>query len=176
MKTRPSFLSLVCALLTVGVAPLFAAAPSLAGHWRLDPAASSPIKPWETTTLTIALDGDAVQITRELTWGRERHASELTKAVLDGRTATATPLAYWLDTWYNNVYIGGDKQQHVTGAWIEPGRVFKLERQLTLEAQQGDAPVHIYDEYRLSPDGGTLKLFELRSTRDQPLVFIFTRA
>lgn len=171
----------ICSLLAVAALTFlptgaFAAKSGFAGAWKLDVAASSPIKPWDADTRVLTLDGDALTIARTLQWGQERSASDVTRAILDGRTSTATPMTYWLDTWYNNAYIGGDKQQHVTGAWIEPGRVFKLERQLALEAQQGDVPVHIYDEYRLSADGRTLKLLEIRSTRDQPLLFVFTRA
>lgn len=175
MKLRLS-LACLCAGLFFGLAAARAQQPSLAGTWKLDAAASSPIKPWETSTLVITVDGPRVELTRTLTWGKERRATDVTRAVTDGRTFVATPLTYWLDTWYNNAYIGGDKQQHVTAEWLDSGRVLKLERRLTLNAQQGDVPVHIYDEYRLSPDGRTLKLFELRSTRDQPLVFVFTRA
>jgi hypothetical protein len=53
--------------------------------------------------------------------------------------------------------------------------VLKLETNLVLEAQQGDHPVHIYDEFRLSPDGRTLTQFQLRSTRDQALVYVYNR-
>ncbi|QYM79913.1 hypothetical protein K0B96_04655 [Horticoccus luteus] len=167
---------LAFAALTFAALGASAAQSGFAGTWKLDVAASSPIKPWDTDTRTITLDGDSLSIARHLTWGKDRGADDLTRAKLDARTVTTTPMTYWLDTWYNNAYIGGDKQQHVTGAWIEPNRVFKLDRQLTLEAQQGDVPVHIYDEYHLSADGHTLKVLEIRSTRDQPLTFVFTRA
>ena len=96
-------------------------------------------------------------------------------ANVSGQTVTANPIGYWLDTWYTNVYIGGDHQKQVTGEWLDGGRVLKLESRLALEAQQGDHPVHIYDEYRLSPDGNTLTQYELRSTRDQAMTYVFHR-
>lgn len=153
-----------------------AAEPSLAGHWVLDVAQSTPIRPWDQEALDISVTGDQVQINRHLQWGKDRKVTDVTKAVTDGHTVTANPVQYWLDTWYTNVYIGGDHQKHVTAEWLDKGRILKLETKLTLFAQQGDHPEHLYDEYRLAPDGQSLTLFELRATRDQPLVYRFNRA
>jgi len=100
----------------------------------------------------------------------------MTTLKTDGVTVTRVPVAYWLDTWYNNTYIGSDGAKRVRGEWLDGGRILKVETTLMLKSQQGDVPVHLYDEYRLSPDGRTLTLFELRSTRDQVLTFVFTRS
>ena len=144
---------------------------NLNGTWILDVARSTPIRPWDSQSLSLAVTGDTVVITRHLAWGADRKVSDTTTATTDGKTVTANPVGYWLDTWYTNVYMGGDHQKHVTAEWLDGGRVLKLETNL----QQGDHPVHLYDEYRLSADGKTLKLYELRSTRDEPLVYIYTR-
>jgi hypothetical protein len=181
MKTR--FIVQLCAGLALLVDRGLAApetpappAPRLAGNWTLDPARSSQIKPWDGERLAISQTGDAVTIHRFLTWGDERKADDMTMLWTDGAVVTRVPVTYWLDTWYNNTYIGGDGDKRVRGEWLDGGRVLKVETSLTLKSQQGDVPVHIYDEYRLSPDGRTLTLFELRSTRDQVLTFVFTRA
>ncbi len=163
----------VAALLTVALGA--AETSRLAGQWQIDLAQSTSIKPWERAELTIAVAGDAVEIVRRLQWGPDRKVADTTRAVADGRTVTANPVEHWLDTWYTNVYIGGNKQKQVTAAWLDGGRVLKLESTLALEAQQGDYPVHVYTEYRLSPDGETLTQFELRSTRDQALVYVWRR-
>jgi hypothetical protein len=175
MKFR--LLSLACLMLSAALS-LHAAdgASKLAGTWSLDVARSTPIRPWDHLTVTIAVNGDTTVVTRNLAWGADRKASDVTTVKTDGKTVTASPVAYWLDTWYTNVYIGGDHQKHVTGEWLDGGRVLKLETNLFIEAQQGDHAVHLYDEYRLSADGKTLKLYELRSTRDEALVYYFTRA
>jgi hypothetical protein len=176
MKSR--LLSLAClgAMLSGCLSLRAAEAPAgLTGTWTLDVARSAPIRPWDSQSMTIAVTGDSVVITRHLAWGTDRKVSDTTAAVTDGKTATANPVGYWLDTWYTNAYIGGDHQKHVTAEWLDSGRVLKLETNLAIEAQQGDRPVHLYDEYRLSADGRTLRLYELRSTRDEPLVYIFTR-
>ena len=178
MKFRlpPSWCVVVVLALGAGRA-LPAAQPGagLAGAWTLDVARSTPIRPWDRLTLNFTVTGDTVTITRHLAWGADRKVDDQTTVRTDGRTVTPNPVGYWLDTWYTNVYIGGDHRKQVTGEWLEGGRILKLETRLQLEAQQGDHPVHLYDEYRLSADGRTLRLFELRSTRDEPLVYVFTR-
>lgn len=177
MKTR--IFAQLCASLSVLVCGCFAApqttAPSLAGKWKLDLAHSSQIKPWDQEKLAITITNDTVDIKRHLDWGTARNADDTTTLKTDGTTVTRVPVTFWLDTWYNNVYIGGDGCKRVRGEWFDGGRVLKVETSLVLKAQQGDVPVHIYDEYRLSPDGRTLTLFELRSTRDQTLTFVFIR-
>ncbi len=177
MKLRLLFLSCLALALGAGFTARADDAPSkLAGTWSLDIARSTPIRPWDHESVTITVTGDTVVLTRNLAWGADRKASDVTTVKTDGKTVTASPVTYWLDTWYTNVYIGGDHQKHVTGEWLDGGRVLKLETNLFIEAQQGDHAVHIYDEYRLSADGKTLKLYELRSTRDEALVYYFTRA
>ncbi len=179
MKLRLLCLSCVSLGLALGAGLTLRAADApagLAGAWKLDVARSTPIRPWDVLTMTVAVTGDSVVLTRHLAWGADRKVEDTTTVKTDGKTSTANPVGYWLDTWYTNVYIGGDHQKHVTAEWLDGGRVLKLETTLQLEAQQGDHPVHIYDEYRLSADGRTLKLYELRSTRDEPLVYTFTRA
>ncbi len=163
-------------VLGTGLSLRAADAPSgLAGTWALEIARSTPIRPWDHETLTITVTGDTAVLTRNLAWGADRKAGDTTTVKTDGKTSTASPVGYWLDTWYTNVYIGADHQKQVTGEWLDGGRVLKLESRLQLEGQQGEHPVHIYDEFRLSADGRTLKLYELRSTRDEALVYYFTR-
>ena len=175
MKKTLTYLAGAVGLLLGATVLTAADAPSLAGHWEIDVAKSTPIRPWDKEALDIKVEGDAVQITRHLNWGESRSVDDVTKVTTDGHTVTANPVGYWLDTWYTNVYIGGDHQKHVTAEWLDEGRILKLETRLALEAQQGDHPVHIYDEYRVAPDGKTMMLFELRSTRDQALVYVFNR-
>lgn len=151
-------------------------AAAFAGRWKLDAARSSSIKPWDAVDLEISLKGDAVEIARRLTWTLDRKSEDVITVRPDDRTVTVNPLKYWVDTWFNNAYIGGDHALHVKGGWLDRGRILRVDIDLALELQQGDYPVHIYREYRLSADHRELRVYELRSTRDQPLAFIFTRA
>lgn len=162
----------------VGLAsPGFAAdASPMVGKWKLDAARSSSFKPWDAIDMEIVAKGDALQITRKLTWTLDRKSEDVLTVKPDDTTVTVNPLKYWVDTWFNNAYIGGDHAQHVKGGWLDGGRILRLDINFDLELQQGDYPVHVYREYRLSTDHNTLKVYELRSTRDQPLTFIYTRA
>ena len=45
-----------------------------------------------------------------------------------------------------------------------------------MSIQQGEQPIRIYTEYRLSPEGDRLDVLELRSTRPRPIHYVFTRA
>jgi hypothetical protein len=176
MKTK--FISLLAAAvfgLGAVSASLAGESLGLAGKWNIDLEKSTPIRPWEQRVLDITIAGGTVQIVRHLQWGRDRKVADTTLVNPDDKTVTRNPVGYWLDTWYTNVYIGGDRHKQVTGGWLDGGRVLKLETNLMLEAQQGDHPVHIYDEFRLSPDGRTLTQFQLRSTRDQALVYVYNR-
>jgi hypothetical protein len=173
MKTR--YLACVGLWACGALGGLAAENSGMAGRWTLDPARGSSIKPWTSETLAITVQGDAVRIDRNLAWEPDRRVSDSTTLQADGRTITANAVPYWFDSWYNNAFIGTDHLKRVRGEWIESGRVLKVETALFLEAQQGDVPVHIYDEYHLSADGRTLRLLELRSTRDQALTYVFTR-
>jgi len=173
MKIR----SLACLVLWASGAccGLAAENPGLAGQWKLDTSQGSSLKPWDAEKLTITIQGDAIRFDRHLSWSPDRRVADATTLKADGRTVTVNAVPYWFDSWYNNAFIGTDHVKRVSGEWLEPGRVLKVETALFLEAQQGDTPVHIYDEYHLSADGRTLRLFELRSTRDQALSFVFNR-
>ena len=173
MKIR--FLACLC-LAACGFVCAAAAAPAgLSGRWKLNLARCSAIKPWSAETVVIHADGDVVTIDRRFVWGMDRRVSDTTSVRADGRTVLANPVAYWIDSWYNNAYIGADHLKRVSGEWLEPGRVLKIETRLSLNVQQGEFPIHIYEEYRVSADGRTLTLLELRSTRDQALTYVFTR-
>lgn len=176
MRLRLPALAFLLILLAASSRLAAADAPSrLAGTWALDVARSSPIRPWDHLTVTFAVAGETVTITRHLAWGADRKVDDVTTLKTDGRTVTSNPATYWLDTWYTNVYLGGDRRKQVSGEWLDGGRVLKVETNLQLEAQQGDHPVHLYQEYRLSADGRTLRCYELRSTRDEAMVYVFTR-
>ena len=173
MKKR--LLACLCLLGCTSLSGLAAESSGLAGRWKLDKDRSSSLERWAGETLAISIQGENVKIDRTLMMGADRKVSDSTSLKADSRTATVNPVTYWFDTWYNNTYIGGDRRKTVRGGWIERGRTMKVETTVLLDAQQGDVPVHIYDEYRLSADGRTLRLYELRSTRDQALTYVFTR-
>ena len=51
----------------------------------------------------------------------------------------------------------------------------RVEAELPVEVSQGNATIRIYSEYRMGEGGETLTLIELRSSRNNPLVYRFRR-
>jgi|GEM_PF-2042769 len=73
-------------------------------------------------------------------------------------------------------YLGGpEHSKRVLAEWLDGGRVLKVESYFKLETQQGDHRVHLYEEYRLAPDGQRLTVYKLRSTQDQALTYMDQR-
>ena len=167
IRTWLAFLPMTLAI------PVFGS--TLTGRWKLDAAASSSIKPWDVEILSISVEGQKVSFDRELSWDTDRRYKDHTDCVTDGKTVTPNAVEYWVDTWYNNCYIGADHSKRVSASWLENGKKLSTTTDLRLEAQQGEIPVTIEDEYEVSADGSTLSVTERRSTRDQVLHFTFKR-
>lgn len=164
-------LTLLAALLALGTTA--APASPLAGTWRIDPARSHELSPWRDIVLTIAVDGDRVQLHRHFSAGRrtfdERLALDLAQPV------NLVPVAWWPDNRHLGAYIGGDKTKRVRATWLDDRRILRLSSDLTLSTSQGDRAVNILSDYKVSANGAQLTLTELRSTRNQPVVHTFTR-
>lgn len=155
---------------------LWGAAPTpLEGKWKLDVAESSTVLPWTDITLEITAQGDTLRLHRKLFWTVAKQGDETIIVKPDDRTVTASPLSFWLDGGYNNAYLGGDHQARAVAGWLDHGRILRVDLDVALLMQQGDYPVHVHREYRLSSDRKTLRVFELRSTRDQALTFVYHR-
>lgn len=151
-----------------------AAGSSLDGRWRLDPARSSALNFWKTFEVVIATEGNQVVLTRTLGYGDRsaREVFELDVTQPDNRV----PLEWWADNRYMGLYIGGDGAKHVRATWLDDGRTLRLDSTFIVTTQQGEKTVNILSDYKVSLDGGTLTLIELRSSRLQPFVYVFKRA
>jgi len=165
---------LLTALLFLGgtLVPL-AAESSLAGSWRIDLSRSTELSPWKDYDLTITLDGDRATIARRLAWGRREFSDTMTVAP---GAASTVPVAMWPDNRHLGAYIGHDHTEQVRAEWLDAGRILRLSTDLVLSTQQGDRAVNILSDYKLTANGAQLILTELRSTRNRPVVYVFTRA
>jgi hypothetical protein len=162
------------ALGLVLVAPPASAADNpLTGSWRIDLARSTELSPWKDYELTISTAGDTVTIGRRLAWGRREFADTMT---VGSAAITILPVAMWPDNRHLGAYIGGDRTKRVRAEWLDAGRVLRLSTDLVLATQQGDRAVNILSDYKVTANGAQLILTELRSTRNRPVVYIFTRA
>jgi hypothetical protein len=155
-------------------APAFAAESPLAGTWHFDAAASTELSPWRDYTFTLAVDGDRVTIARQFASGRRQFAD--TQTIDLSRPDNIIPVPLWPDNRHLGAYIGGDRTKRVRGEWLDGGRILRLSTDLVLSTQQGDRAVNILSDYKVSANGSRLTLTELRSTRNRPVVYTFTRA
>jgi len=165
-------------LLLVALArPLFAESSRptspFAGTWRLDPTRSTELSPWKTLELTFVVDAHRLVLRRNFGWGRRVFAEEL---ALDlSRDVNLVPITWWPDNRHLGAYAGGDLNKRVRTTWMDDGRILRLSSDLILDTQQGPRSVNILSDYKVSANGALLTLTELRSTRNRPIVYVFTR-
>ncbi len=155
------------------IAPLAAATSPLAGTWRFDPSRSTELSPWQSYDLTLNVAGDVVTISRQLGSGRRGFNDTMTLKTAAADNVVAVEL--WPDNRHLGAYIGGDRTKHVRAEWLDGGRILRLSTNLVLSTQQGDRPVNILSDYKVSANGAVLTLIELRSTRNRPVVYVFNR-
>lgn len=153
---------------------LFAADSSpLAGTWRIDLARSTELSPWRSYDLQVAVKGDEVVIHRRLAWGRRVY--EDVTPINVAASLNEVPADYWPDNRHLGAYLGGDRIKRIRASWLDDRRLLRLSTDLTLETQQGERQVNTLSDYKVSANGGVLTLTELRSTRNRPIVYVFTR-
>ena len=164
---------LLIAFIGLTVSASLSAASEFTGSWTIDRDAGSAIDPWSRILLDIQADGKAVTLTRTVTTGRRNHAQVY--ALRIGKTVSV-PVEWWTGNRHIGAYIGGDQTEKVHAEWIDDGRTLRVESHYVLATSQGETPVRSYIEYRLSADGETLSVIELRSSRHLPIVHIFNRS
>ena len=144
-----------------------------AGRWVVDPAGSSALDPWNAITLDVTVgDGRAVLV-RRMSWGA-RAATDSLNVPVDGQPVRV-PFTTWLDNRHLAIWAGGDGTKEVTARWLDGERTLQLVSTMTVATSQGEQPMRVHSEYRLSPSGDRLTLIELRSSRDRPAVYAFVR-
>jgi hypothetical protein len=150
--------------------------PAFDGMWVLDEDRSTAIDPWRRLRVEIDTDGEGVMLKRMWRGSREGGAFVDSVRLMPGSTVESAPMAQWPDNRHLGAYIAGDHRKTVASRWEDDGRTLITESTLTVSTQQGERPIRIYTEYRLSPGGDRLDVLELRSTRPRPVHYVFTRA
>jgi hypothetical protein len=151
-------------------------ADAMSGTWLLDEERSTAIDPWRNLSVEIVADGEGVILKRMWRGSREGGAFVDSVRLVPGSTVVSEPMGQWPDNRHLGAYIAGDRTKTVTSRWEDEGRTLVTETELTVSIQQGERPVRIYTEYRLSPEGDRLDVLELRSTRPRPIHYVFARA
>jgi len=175
MPVFRSFLHLLRAAVFLGglTAALAAISSSpLAGDWHIDASHSTELSPWKDYELTISVSGDTVTLHRRLAWGRREFSDNLT---VQAGAVTTVPVDMWPENRHLGAYISAAHTKRVRADWLDAGRILRLNTDLVLSTQQGDRAVNILSDYKLSANGTLLTLTELRSTRNRPIVYVFTR-
>ncbi len=150
--------------------------PEFRGTWVLDDSLSRAIDPWRNLTVEIDVEGDAVILKRLWRGSREGGASVDSVRLVPGTTVRSEPMLQWPDERHLGAYIAGDRTKSVASRWADDERTLITESDFVVSVQQGEHPVRVYTEYRLSPGGDRLDVMELRSTRPRPIHYVFTRA
>ena len=159
--------------LPAGLSAAEPAAHLLAGIWRYDAARSTELSSWGALKLVITVEGAHVTLTRQLAAGRRTYdevtALDLTKPV------NVVLVEWWPDNRHLGAYIGGDKTKKIRTELLDDGRLLRTSADLVLATQQGERAVNILTDYKVSANGTQLTLIELRSTRNDPIVYVFKR-
>ncbi|MGA7306729.1 MAG: hypothetical protein WBW88_17790 [Rhodothermales bacterium] len=147
--------------------------PAFAGRWKIDTEKSTPLDPWRSVEIDITVKGDSVSIVRDYSAG-SRVATESMALDMTLPSQEVTVEGWW-DNRHIGAYLGGEKKETVAAKWLDEGQTLQLNVDLILETSQGDAPLRVIREMRLSDDGKTLTVLQIRSSRNLPIVRVFNR-
>lgn len=154
-------------------ASALATASDFNGTWKIDLHRSTELSPWKSLELTFEVNGNHVVLHRTFAWGRRTFKETLDLDLT--REINLVPTPWWPDNRHLGAYATGDQIKRVRAGWLDGGRLLRLSSDLLLETQQGNREVNILSDYKLSANGAVLTLTELRSTRNRPIVYVFTR-
>lgn len=164
---------LVLSILLTLLIPTVRADSGFDGRWKIDTSRSTALDPWRSLAIEIAVEGDQVSISRF--YGGGTRVAQESMTVDTTLPAQTVEVEGWWDNRHIGAYLGGGKEQTVTARWLDEGQTLQLEIEMILETSQGDAPVRVMREMRLSRDGRTLRVLQLRSSRNLPVVRVFTK-
>lgn len=142
------------------------------GRWRLDVERSSALDGWTNMDIGIKTMGSKVSITHDMRW---RSSRVLKTNVMNTRRTIKIPDFFRIEARHMAVYPPKSFAATVSSEWLDEGRALRVEAELPVEVSQGDATIRIYTEYRMGEGGETLTMIELRSSRNNPLVYRFRR-
>ncbi len=150
------------------------AASALDGTWVIEPKLGTDLGSWRTLEIDIETEGDLVTINRRFAAGR-RHDSD-TMTIDLSKDENVVPVRWWPDNRYIGAFVSDAHEKTVRGKWMSDGRILRLETDIVLTTQQGDVPVNILRNYKVSANGKQMSVITIRSTRDRPIVYFFKRA
>ncbi|MDG2169320.1 MAG: hypothetical protein P8L44_15490 [Opitutales bacterium] len=169
MKAFLFSLTLLSVLLPSG---LSAAESHFDGRWQLVLDRSSALDGYTNMHLVLETNGETVDITHDMRW---RTTKVVETNSVNTRKVVKIPNFFRIEQRHMAVYPPKDAVTPVSAEWLDEGRTLRVEALVPVEVSQGDASIRIYSEYRIGVGGDTLTLVELHSTRNNPLVYRFTK-
>ncbi len=170
---RASLLFAALASLSISAAASSLDPSKFVGEWQFDREQSTDLSPWSRCQLIIAQDGDQLMITRNLRGGRRTFSDVIPLDVT--KEINVVPQGWWIGNRHIGAYLPHDAHQVIRAKTLDGGNLLRLEKDLVLETSQGSRDVNIISQYQISPDGDTLTVTDLRSTRPRPVIHVFTR-
>jgi hypothetical protein len=150
-----------------------AAAGKLAGVWNIVPGKGTELSMWSNVTLAISAVGQTLEIQRSQRRGR-RFQNDTFHFDLS-KLFTINTIARWSDSIHVNMTFDSPTRVPMQARLLDDGRLLRIEYELVLSVQQGQADINVLTDYKVSDDGSTLTVTELRSTRDHPLTRTYER-
>jgi hypothetical protein len=157
----------------VGAANVWGAS-EMDGTWTIELKRGTDLGSWRTLEIDIETNGDLVTINRRFAAGRRKDNDTMTIDLTQDKNVV--PVRWWPDNRYIGAFVSDAHEKTVSGKWMSNGRILRLETDIVLTTQQGDVPVNILRNYKVSANGKQLSLITIRSTRDRPVVYFFKRA
>lgn len=145
------------------------------GTWSIDEERSTDISPWNG--LTVQIDATPSQLILERIWeGNYGVTVNDSMTIPIDREQHRVPMQQWPDNRHIGASLASDSSKTVSAEWLDDGQTLRVTTRLDVRISQGTTRIRSYSEYRISPDGGTLTVLELRSTRPHPVRYTFTPA
>jgi hypothetical protein len=149
---------------------------AFSGVWEMDMSRSSDIDQWRDATLTLQFRPDSVLIKRDFGAGRYKRAESFALST-DGRVqdVAASNSSKWLDNVHLGVFFREGSENAMSAQWNNDQSEFTWQWDFVLQTSTGQAAVTTTRNFTLIDSGKSLQMVETRSSRDQPLTFVFTR-
>lgn len=170
---RASFLLACLATFALSATAASLDPSKMIGKWQFDREQSTDLSPWSRCELTIVLDGDTLTITRDLRGGRRTHSDVIPLDI--NKEVNVVPQGWWIGNRHIGAYAPHGGQQVIRAKTLDGGNLLRLEKDFVLETSTGSRDINVISQYAISPDGATLTVIDVRSTRPRPVVHVFTR-
>ncbi|MEZ4694927.1 MAG: hypothetical protein R2832_00790 [Rhodothermales bacterium] len=177
VRTSFRVMAAVAVLLTLnGCSPGPSDPTAWNGIYVLDKEQSDDIDQWSSVQLSLSASTDSVHIRRDFASGRYKRFDSYGVPV-DG-VAHDVPQensSKWLDNVHIGVFFRAGEPSTLSAEFSDDYRTLTTELLQTAETSTGQAEIVTSRVFELLDDGSQIRVVEKRSTRDEPLTFVFKR-